>query len=79
MKTVPGEVTEVIKNKMPGVELKPVSYHLQSIPIDCYLFCQLEKYNRVTARTSIPASDLVLTFYILAVTSMSFKGFSFLE
>ena len=55
MKIVPGEVTEVIKNKMPGVELKPVSNQLLSIPIDCYRFWQLEKYNRVTARTSIPA------------------------
>ena len=37
-----------------------------------------EKMQGVTGRTSIPEWNLVLTFYILALTSMSFRDFPFL-
>ena len=37
-----------------------------------------EKIQGVTGRTSIPALSLVLTIYILALTSMSFRDFPFL-
>ena len=37
-----------------------------------------EKMQGVTDRTSIPEWNLVLTFYILALTSMSFRDFPFL-
>ena len=37
MKTAPGVVTEVIKSKMPGVNLKPVSWMLLTVKIiPCY-------------------------------------------
>ena len=37
-----------------------------------------EKMQGVIGRTSIPAWNFVLTFYILALTSMSFRDFPFL-
>ena len=37
-----------------------------------------KKMRGVTGRTTIPAGNLVLNVYILALTSMSFRDFPFL-